>query len=405
MMRRLMTPHLLLTLFVILTTAKPTLAQDTIALREQILDHPRTGLVSIMVPENYRLEILNADLIRPRMIEFAPNGDMFIGSESRVYRLKPPYEEATDYLYLDGYPHSVAIRGQEIFVATTSALFKTEFDPAAQRLTAGDLTLVSRLPGGFGHNSRTVAIGPQGGVFVSIGISGNCSNQMMSDDYPFKNRRGGMFRLDESSDKARLVPFASGLRNPVGFDWHPTSEVMYASNNGPDHLGFGMPPEYFSKITPGSFHGMPWYQFDGQSVRKDPCISTKAPHPAAKVSVPVALFPSRNAPLGVTFVPPGSMDSRFENSAIVALHGSWGTQPDGLFTGAAASRRPPAVVMVQFSDESAVGVEPVVTGFQNEDGRRWARPAGVSVGPDGALYITSDGGDMRGLLRLRHIGN
>ena len=392
--------HVVLSLL-ILATAETVLAQNTVTLKEQTLSHPWIGQVRVMVPENYHLEILNDGLKRPRMITFAPNGDMFIGSESRVYLLKPPYERAIDYLYLDGYPHSVAIRGEEMFVATTGALFKSNYDPEARRITAGDLTLVSQLPGGYGHNSRTVAVSPDNEIFVSLGISGNCSNQMISENYPFKDRRGGMFRLDESSIPSRLVPFASGLRNPVGFDWHPTSHVMYASNNGPDHLGFDQPPEYFSKITPGSFHGMPWYQYDGQSVVVDPCITAQAPYPASEVSIPVALFPSRNAPLGVAFVPPGTMDEKFESSAIVALHGSWGTQPDGLFTGPAASRRPPAVVMVRFDDENAVGVEPVITGFQNQKGRRWARPAGVAVGPDGSLYVTSDSGDLRGLLRLR----
>lgn len=385
----------------ILVTAETLFAQSPVTLKEQTLTHPRTGPVHVMVPENYQLEILNDKLRRPRMITFAPNGDMLIGSESRVYLFKPPYERAIDYLYLDGYPHSVAIRGEEMFIATTGALFKSSYNPEARRITARDLTLVSQLPGGFGHSSRTVAVGPDNEIYVSIGISGNCNNQMISENYPFKDRRGGMFRLDESSDPNRLVPFASGLRNPVGFDWHPTSHVMYASNNGPDHLGFEQPPEYFSKITPGSFHGMPWYQYDGRSVMNDPCITAKAPYPASEVSIPVATFPSRNAPLGVAFVPPGAMDERFESNAIVALHGSWGTQPDGLFTGPAASRRPPAVVMVRFVDEEGVGVEPVITGFQNQDGRRWARPAGVGVGPDGSLYITSDSGDFHGLLRLR----
>ena len=61
--------------------------------------------------------------------------------------------------------------------------------------------------------------------------------------------------------------------------------------------------------------------------------------------------------------------------------------------------------MVRFENEEAKQVVPVITGFQNEDGRRWARPAGVGVGPDGALYITTDGGDLRGLLRLKRTDN
>ena len=383
----------------------PSFAQSTIELRDQTLSHPSTGTIQIKVPDGYELEIVNSELDRPRMIEFAPNGDMFIGSTSRVYLLKPPYDQAIDYLFLNGYPHSVAIRGQEIFIATTAALFKSAYDPSARRITSGDLTLVARLPAGFGHSSRTVKVGPNNDVFVSIGISGNCSDQMISLDYPFKDRRGGILRLDESSDRAKFVPFASGLRNPVGFDWHPTSNVMYASNNGPDHLGFEQPPEYFSKLTPGSFHGMPWYQFDGEKVFRDPCAESEPPFPMSEVKIPVALFHSRSAPLGIGFVPTGAMDSRFEHSAIIAIHGSWGTQPDGLFTGPAASRRHPAVLMVQFEDEEAKQVVPVITGFQNEDGRRWARPAGVGVGPDGALYITTDGGDLRGLLRLKRTDN
>ena len=198
----------------------------------------------------------------------------------------------------------------------------------------------------------------------------------------------------------KLVPFASGLRNPVGFDWNPVTNVMYASNNGPDHLGFEQPPEYFSKILPGSFHGMPWYQFDGRRIHRDDCIGASPPRPVSDVTVPVATFPARNAPMGVVFVPRGAMDSKFTGDSIVALHGSWATRPSGGAFGGRATRRPPKLVVVRFQVGKANRVEDLVTGFQLKNGSRWARPVGVAIGPDGALYFTSDS-DANALFRLR----
>jgi hypothetical protein len=107
------------------------------------------------------------------------------------------------------------------------------------------------LPSGDGgHTSRTVRVGPDGRVYVSLGISGNCSNQYLGKDYPFVDRRGGVFVLEESGAKPVLRPFAAGLRNPIGFDWQPQTGVLYASNNGPDHWGFELPPEYLSRERP-----------------------------------------------------------------------------------------------------------------------------------------------------------
>jgi glucose/arabinose dehydrogenase len=189
------------------------------------------------------------------------------------------------------------------------------------------------------------------------------------------------------------------LRNPVGFAWHPQTGELYASNNGPDHLGFDRPPEYFSRVSAGSFHGMPWFQYDGKKIVRDDCVKSKPPRPLADVAVPAATFPARNAPMGVAFVPAGALDKALEADAIVALRGSWGTRPGGGFFGEAASRRPPKLVAVRFREGRALRVDDLVTGFQRPDGSRWARPVGVAIGPDGALYFTSDS-DTNGLFRL-----
>jgi glucose/arabinose dehydrogenase len=205
--------------------------------------------------------------------------------------------------------------------------------------------------------------------------------------------------LDEQGAQPRLPPFASGLRNPVGLDWHPETGELYTSNNGPDHHGFEAPPEYFSKLQPGSFHGMPWFQYDGRTLQHDGCIDGEPPRPRQAVTLPVATFPSRNAPMGVAFVPRGALDARFEGNAIVALRGSWGTRPTGSATGDPATRRPPRLLMVRFNEGEAAGVEEILGGLQKENGQRLARPVGVAIGPDGALYFSSDS-NLQGLFRL-----
>jgi glucose/arabinose dehydrogenase len=357
---------------------------------------------TVRVPKGYRLELL-IRMDGPRMLTFAANGDLFAGSKSgKVYRLPPPYTKAEMLVQLGDYPHSVAFRQGEILIAKTDGVYRAPYLPGQSVIAPEAVTLLAALPGGGGHDSRTIAVGPDGRVYVSLGIQRNCSDQYLGEGYAFSDRRGGVMVLREVGGKASWEPFASGLRNPVGFDWQPQTGVLYASNNGPDHLGYDQPPEYFSKLTPGSFHGMPWFQFDGRQVIRDDCVSSAPPRPITEVSIPAATFPARNAPLGVAFVPKGAMDASLEFDAVVALHGSWGTQPDGGFMGGAATRRPPKIVVVRFHDGQALHVEDLITGFQLPDGKRWARPAGAALGPDGALYFSSDS-ETNGLFRLKRV--
>ena len=356
----------------------------------------------VKIPQGYRLEVLTEKLAKPRLISFGGD-EMFIGSKSGyVYRLTPPYNAPEILVSLDRYPHSVALRKGEILIAQIDGVYHAPYLTGQERLASYSLKKLAPLPDSGGHSSRTIGIGPDGRVYASLGISGNCSDEYLDPSYSFGRRRGGVLVLKESSGGAAWEVFASGLRNPVGFDWHPQTKIMYASNNGPDHLGYEVPPEYFSRLTAGSFHGMPWFQFDGEKIFRDQCESDEPPRPLSDVVPPVATFPARNAPMGVAFIPDDTFGKAFTGDAIVALHGSWGTKPRGSYVGDPATRREPKLVVVRFENGTARNVEDLITGFQLADGDRWARPVGVAVGSDGALYFTSDA-EAYALFRLSRI--
>lgn len=353
---------------------------------------------TLQVPRGYQLELLTTDMQRPRLFIFDDAGNMLVGSRSgHVYRLAPPYNEPEPLLILPDYPHSLAIRNGYLYIAQTSSLSRVPYHPADEITDEADLEHIIPIPGGSGHNSRTLKIGPDKRLYLSLGITGNCSDEYLDDSYVWQDRRGGVMVLDETTSPPVWKPWASGLRNPIGFDWHPDTGVMYASNNGPDHLGYEQPPESFAKLEQGSFHGMPWYQYDGDRIHRDSCIRGKPPR--TDVVTPVITFPARNAPMGVHFIARGDFAGKYRGDALVALHGSWGTQPHGWGLGDPATRRPPKLVLVRFENGKAVRVDDFITGFQNVGGARLARPMGLGTAPDGVLYFTSDGG-INGLYRL-----
>lgn len=349
----------------------------------------------VTAPAGVRVEKV-ATLDAPRLISFGADGEMFVGSNAeRIYRLVPPYDEAETLVRLDGYPHSVVQRGDSLFVATTAGLQRADYRPGDE-LASGDFTRVADLPGGGGHSSRSLSLGPDGRLYVSLGIQGNCSNQYLGTDYPFADRRGGVMRLDESGDTPQWSPYASGLRNPVGLAWSDQG-TLYVSNNGPDHWGYELPREVLVRAEKDSFFGMPWVQWVDGDFQRDDCIDDEPPREIGQAQPPVATFVARSAPMGLTFLP---QDNPLGVDIVAALHGSWGTAPNGSAAGDPSTRREPMLMGVRLDDEGRHGeVSELLGGFQDDRGRRWARPVGVAYGPDGALYFTSDSGEA-GLYRL-----
>lgn len=353
--------------------------------------------VELQVPKNMRVEFV-ASLTRPRFMIKGPDNELIIGSRGAdIYRVKMPYREVETLVHLSGYIHSTAYRQGTLFAAETGGIWSAPYGGSSSTLDATSFSRIVKLPSDTGgHSSRTVVNGPDDRLYIGIGISGNCSDEYLHNSYSFEKRRGGVFVLNDNI----LQPYSSGLRNPIGLAFHPKTDVLYATNAGPDNLGYDNPPEVLAALADGSFHGMPWFQYIDGKFKSGECAETSSPRPASQAVAPAALFPARSTPEGIVFLSGAALGTELDGSAVVAIHGSWATKPGQ----GSQSRRPPQLSLVIFEDERPVRVENLITGFQRPDGSRFARPCGVIIGGDGHLYFTSDDGEVTGLFRLVPVG-
>jgi mono/diheme cytochrome c family protein len=197
-------------------------------------------------------------------------------------------------------------------------------------------------------------------MYVSVGSS--CNVCLEKDP-----RRAAILRYRPDGTGEEI--FASGLRNAVGFAWHPASKEMFATDNGRDLLGDDLPPCELNRVVRGGFYGWPFASGDRVP---DPDLGEDRAAEIAASLPPVHAFRAHNAPLGIAFAPDGA--------AFVALHGSWNrTRKDGY-----------KVVSLHPDEAGGIRERDFLTGFlEGEDVR--GRPVDVAVDPgDAALYVSDD---------------
>ena len=160
----------------------------------------------ISIDSLLRLEVVTTSLRSPRIIHFHKDR-MLIGSQSgAIYWADPPYEQAKILTMLDGYPHSVVVVEGMLYVARTNNVIAAPYSLEVESIPASKFQKIVDLPGGSGHSSRTLKVGPDNNLYLSLGIAGNCSDQFLDNSYPFTDQRGGVFRIENLHSQARLSP-------------------------------------------------------------------------------------------------------------------------------------------------------------------------------------------------------
>jgi len=267
--------------------------------------------------------------------------------------------------------------GSDLYVANTDAIMRFPYNSGDTKITAVG-TKLTDLPGGpiDHHWTKSLVASADGSkLFVGIGSNSNITENGLEAE----KERASIWEVDRASGAHRI--FASGLRNPNGLNFEPTSGKLWAVVNERDELGPNLVPDYLTSVQDGAFYGWP-YSYYGQHV--DPRVMPQRPDLVAKAIVPDYALSSHVAPLGMTFYAADALPQTYRGGAFVSEHGSWDRHD---FNGY-------KVVFVPFADgkPTAKAID-VVTGFLNEKEEARGRPVGVAVGRDGSLLIADDLGN------------
>ncbi len=273
-------------------------------------------------------------------------------------------------------PFGMALVGDTLYVANANALVSFPYRSGQLEIDAAPTT-VTALPGGpINHHWTKSLLASEDGtrLYVGVGSNSNVGENGMAVEVD----RAAILEVDPAAGTYEV--FASGLRNPVGLDWHPTSNALWAVVNERDELGSDLVPDYLTSVREGAFYGWP-YSYWGQHVDERP--QPPRPDLVARAIAPDYALGNHVAPLGLAFYD-ATLMPRFSGGAVVGQHGSWNRRPLSGYE----------VVFVPFADGMPSGPpQQVLTGFLDEDGNAHGRPVGIAVGGDGSLLVADDVGN------------
>jgi glucose/arabinose dehydrogenase len=267
--------------------------------------------------------------------------------------------------------HGIVFRDDAVYLATDTEVLLASVDDSGGFGTP--VPIITDLPDGGQHPRRTLGIGPDDRLYISVGSSCDACVESNPEHATL---------LVAALDGTGRSTFARGLRNTIGFGWHPATQVLWGMDHGSDWRGDDLPPEELNAITLGADFGWPYCYGDRtpDPVMDDPPGTTQAAR-CASTSAPTLSTQAHDAPIGLTFYAGTGFPEDYRDDAFIAMHGSWNRLPP---TGYQVTR-------LVFEDGVPQRFEPFVTGFLIDGGRAtFGRPAGITVAPDGTLLFSDD---------------
>ena len=338
----------------------------------------------IKLPPGFTIEVYATGVENARQMALGAKGTLFVGSR-QAGRVHAVVDRDNDgradqvYTIAEGLtmPSGLAFRDGSLYVAEIGRV--TRYDNVESHLEKPPAPVVinETFPRDRHHGWKFIAFGPDGMLYVPVGAPCN----ICEPDNPIY---ASITRM--KPDGSGREVFASGIRNTVGFDWHPDTKELWLTENGRDSLGDDVPPDELNHAPKAGMHfGFP-YCHGGDT--PDPEFGQR---PCSEFQAPAQNLGAHVAAIGMRFYTGRMFPEEYRNQIFIAEHGSWNrSQPQGY-----------RVMLVRLQGNKAVSYTPFAEGWLEEGprgrggvGRNWGRPADVLVMPDGALLVSDDSGGV-----------
>lgn len=274
-------------------------------------------------------------------------------------------------------PFGMVLIGEKLYVANTNGLLVFPYKTGDTKITAKGKELTkfnARAPNN--HWTRNLAASPDSKkIYISVGSNSNIGDNGMETEVG----RAMVFEYDIAKDKK--IPYAIGLRNPVGLGWDKAGRLWTVVNER-DMLGSDLVPDYLALVEFGADYGWPQHYWGGFT---DTRVKPLKPEKREYERRPDYALGAHTAPLGLAFGYNGKLGAGLTEGAFVARHGSWNRKPVSGYD----------VIFVPFPKGEPAG-KPVnvLTGFLDKDGKAQGRPAMLALAKDGTLLVSDDVGNI-----------
>ncbi|ANH97367.1 Glucose/arabinose dehydrogenase, beta-propeller fold [Pseudomonas koreensis] len=286
-------------------------------------------------------------------------------------------ETRTVFLQNLNSPFGMTLVGNDLYVADTDRLLRFHYEPGATEIKSQPIK-VTDLPGGTlnHHWTKNVIASKDGSkLYVTVGSNSNVGENGLDKE----EGRAAIWEVDRATGNHRI--FASGIRNPNGLAWEPTTGALWTAVNERDEIGSDLVPDYITSVKDGGFYGWP-FSYYGQHV--DVRVKPQNLDLVAKAIAPDYAVGPHTASLGLTFAEGNSLPAQFKEGAFIGQHGSWNRKPHSGYK----------VIFVPFAAGKPNGAPvDVLTGFLDKDENALGRPVGVVIDQQGGLLVADDVGN------------